>query len=256
MAALSVNINKLATLRNSRGKNNPDLLQWVREIEAVKAPGGATVLGITVHPRPDERHVRFADVRTLASRVRGEFNIEGFPDENWLKLVREVNPHQATLVPDPPHALTSDAGFYVTTQAPLIEAALASVRLPGQQRPTRVSVFIDPKNWSRQDAQILSELGVERIELYTEAYANAKPGADRIKQLKIYKEAAVIAKEFGLGVNAGHDMSLENLPDFVTGIPEVSEVSIGHALICDALRWGMEATVLKYLNILNSLSPR
>lgn len=237
MTKLSVNINKLATLRNARGKNNPDILAWARAIEDMG------VHGVTVHPRPDERHIRFVDVRDLSTVVRGEFNIEGYPDEQWLELVESVKPAQATLVPDPPDAITSNAGFNIAESRSFLEKAAS--RLKGLK--TRISVFVDPYDFSQEDAKILSELGVHRIELYTENFAEnfeSFAGGDVIAR---YVQAATFARNAGLGVNAGHDLTSENLPILVTAIPWIDEVSIGHALICDALELGMKETVRRYL---------
>lgn len=244
MTKLSVNINKLATLRNSRGKNNPDIVAWAREIEDYG------VHGITVHPRPDERHIRFQDVRDLSGLVRGEFNIEGYPDENWVALVEEAAPDQATLVPDPPNALTSNAGFKVSESygflAKVVER-MTRIRSKRRGVAVRTSVFIDPYSFSEDDAATLRDIGVNRIELYTEKFADAygTPGIDEI--LSVYKTAAEIARDADLGVNAGHDLTYENLPTLLKAIPWVAEVSIGHALICDALKFGMKESVSRYL---------
>ncbi len=244
MTKLSVNINKLATLRNSRGGNNPDLVAWAREIEDLG------VAGITVHPRPDERHIRFQDVRELSNLVRGEFNIEGYPDEKWLALVEEVAPDQATLVPDPPEALTSNAGFKVSESygflAKVVER-MTRVRSKRRGVAVRTSVFIDPYLFSEDDAATLRDIGVNRIELYTEKFAHACGTSDLADVLKVYKTAAEIARDADLGVNAGHDLTYENLPILLKAVPWVAEVSIGHALICDALRFGMKETVSRYL---------
>ncbi|HRK09094.1 MAG TPA: pyridoxine 5'-phosphate synthase [Pseudobdellovibrionaceae bacterium] len=242
MTHLSVNINKLATLRNSRGKNNPDLAAWVPQIEA------HGVHGITVHPRPDERHIRYQDVRDLRGLVRGEFNIEGYPDEAWLKLVDEVRPHQATLVPDPPHALTSDAGWQVQSQAALLESVVKRLK----KHTLRVSLFVDPQTFSAEDARLARELGVDRVELYTEAFAEAHGHRQQqptrlSEQIRAYRGAADLALAWGMGINAGHDLNLENLPTLIDNIPEIQEVSIGHALICDALNYGMSETLRRYL---------
>lgn len=238
MTKLSVNVNKLATLRNARGKNNPDVLSWAQDIEAMGAHG------ITVHPRPDGRHIRFSDVRALKSVVRGEFNIEGFPDEDWLKLVEEVSPHQATLVPDPPDAITSNAGFIVRDAKDLLQ------NVARRLSKTRLSVFIDPAQFSKMDAKILKEIGIHRIELYTEAFAENFKGPDSVDVISSYIEAAKVAREAGLGINAGHDLTSENLRVLVRHIPWVDEVSIGHALVCDALRVGMASAVKMYLDAL------
>lgn len=246
MTHLSVNINKLATLRNSRGKNNPDLAAWVPQIEA------HGVHGITVHPRPDERHIRYQDVRDLRGLVRGEFNIEGYPDEAWLKLVDEVRPHQATLVPDPPHALTSDAGWQVQAQAAVLDSVVKRLK----KQSLRVSLFVDPRTFSAEDARLARELGVDRVELYTEAFAEAyanqkhNPTQNQTRlagQVQAYRSAADLALACGMGINAGHDLNLENLPTLIGNIPEIQEVSIGHALICDALNYGMSETLRRYL---------
>lgn len=241
MTKLSVNVNKLATLRNSRGKNNPDVLKWASRIESYGAHG------ITVHPRPDGRHIRFDDVRRLKPLVRGEFNIEGYPDDEWLKLVLEVRPTQATLVPDPPEALTSNAGFDVSRSQEFL------ARVVQKLASIRVSVFIDPLQFTSSDAENLKKMGVARIELYTERFAEAWDGnaPQKTKVLEGYRQAAEIAQNAGLGVNAGHDLNLMNLGPFVKGVGNVQEVSIGHALICDALEFGMEPTVKRYINTLS-----
>ncbi|MBN8541548.1 MAG: pyridoxine 5'-phosphate synthase [Deltaproteobacteria bacterium] len=236
MTKLSVNINKLATLRNSRGKNNPDVVTWAREIETLGAHG------ITVHPRPDGRHIRFQDVYDLKPVVRGEFNIEGYPDAEWVRMVLEISPHQATLVPDPPEALTSNAGFDVSKSAGLLEKVVHELKSGASE--IRVSVFIDPRVFSTSDAKKLKSLGADRIELYTERFAEDPSCIDE------YVGAARLALDAGLGLNAGHDLTSENLPILVSAIPRLAEVSIGHALICDALRWGMGETIAKYLNAL------
>ncbi len=254
MTKLSVNINKLATLRNARGKNNPDVVKYAQTIE------GFGVHGITVHPRPDERHIRFSDVRELAGLVQGEFNIEGYPDEAWLKLVEDVAPHQATLVPDPPDAITSNAGFDVKSSREFL--ASVSQRLAKvKKRSIRISVFVDPKNFSKEDAKILRDIGVHRIELYTESFADAfieasRRGGEASKDPDLrlvvasYRNAAEWARLEGLGINAGHDLTYENLKILVHEIPWIDEVSIGHALICDALEFGMKESVRLYLTSL------
>ncbi len=235
MTKLSVNVNKLATLRNARGKNNPDVLAWSVEIEKLGAHG------ITVHPRPDGRHIRFSDVRALRPLVRGEFNVEGFPDEAWIKLVEEVKPDQATLVPDPPEAITSNAGFKVQASRRLLEDVVR--RLP----KIRISVFIDPAHFSESDAKILKEIGVHRIELYTESFAENFDGPKSAEVIASYVQAARFAQAAGLGVNAGHDLTAENLPVLIRHIPWIDEVSIGHALVCDALKVGFSAAIERYL---------
>lgn len=243
---LSVNVNKLATLRNARGGNNPDVLNWSIAIEKLG------VHGITVHPRPDERHIRFQDVRDIAKCVQGEFNIEGYPDEKWLSLVESVGPDQATLVPDPPDAITSNAGFNVGESKGLLSAVcqrLSKVKTK-RGRAIRISVFIDPYNFSEADARDLKSIGVDRIELYTEKFANHFNKPDGVTVIAKYREAAEVARENGLGINAGHDLTTENLGVLIAAIPWIDEVSIGHALICDALEFGMKETVRRYLAVL------
>lgn len=245
MTKLSVNVNKLATIRNARGKNNPDVLQWSIKIEKMG------VHGITVHPRPDERHIRFSDVDAISRAVQGEFNIEGYPDEAWLKLVEKAGPDQATLVPDPPDAITSNAGFKVNASRELLKAVIARLgKVPVKRRPEsriRISVFIDPYDFTEQDAEILREIGCDRIELYTEKFAEHYDKSDSNEVIAVYKRAAEIARAKGLGINAGHDLTIENLRVLVRAIPWIDEVSIGHALICDALEFGMAETIQKYL---------
>lgn len=240
MTKLSVNVNKLATLRNARGGNNPDVLAWSIAIEKMG------VHGITVHPRPDERHIRFSDVREIAKHVVGEFNIEGYPDEAWIKLVREVSPDQATLVPDPPDAITSNAGFKVSAARDFLANVCA--KLSG----IRISVFIDPYDFSETDASTLRSIGVDRIELYTEKFANHFDKSDAKEVTTIYVRAAQLAREVGLGVNAGHDLTYLNLPLLIKAIPWIDEVSIGHALVCDALELGMHESVRRYLAALTN----
>ncbi len=235
MTKLSVNVNKLATLRNARGGNNPDVSAWSVAIEKMG------VHGITVHPRPDGRHIRFSDVRDLSEIVVGEFNVEGYPDEAWIALVNEVSPAQATLVPDPPDAITSNAGFDVGKSRDFL--ADVCRKLPG----IRISVFIDPSNFSEADARNLKLIGVHRIELYTEKFATHFDQRDAEEITSIYVRAAELARDVGLGVNAGHDLTAENLPWLLKAIPWIDEVSIGHALICDALENGMKETVRRYL---------
>lgn len=264
---LSVNVNKLATLRNSRGKNNPDVLSWCEKIESVRvtSPNGdlVRVAGITVHPRPDERHIRFRDVEKMRAVVQGELNIEGYPDDRWLSLVKDVQPAQATLVPDPPHALTSDAGFDVSRQYGFLEKSIQTLKRDAPK--VRVSVFIDPKLWSTDDARKLKELGADRIELYTESYAvqcevekyraGQAPSARLLVAVMTYAQASEVAKREGLGVNAGHDLNQHNLRFFLDKVPSILEVSIGHALICDGLEIGLLAAVEKYLQISSGLNP-
>lgn len=233
MTRLSVNINKIATLRNARGGNNPDVIKAAQDCEAFGAQG------ITVHPRPDERHIRYADVLTLRDVVKTEFNIEGYPDERYLKLIREVRPAQATLVPDPPDAITSNAGWDTVTHRTFLEEVVKEVKSMG----VRVSIFVDPVPRMVEGA---AAVGTDRIELYTEPYAR-EFGLNPQVAIKPYAESARIAQSLALGVNAGHDLDLNNLRFLKENIPFLDEVSIGHALICDALYYGLENTIQLYL---------
>lgn len=239
MTALSVNVNKLALLRNSRGRNHPDLLKFAaRFIEL-------GVHGITVHPRPDERHVKRADARALAAFLRDfphvEFNIEGYPSPEFLQLIRETRPHQCTLVPDADNQLTSDHGWNCREQGALLAPILREVKDLG----VRAAVFLDA---DAGQAECAAELGADRIELYTEAYAQAFGTAQQDSVLARYREAAQHAQAAGLGVNAGHDLDLRNLGSFLT-IPGILEVSIGHALTVECIEEGMQRVITRYLDI-------
>ena len=233
MTRLSVNINKIATLRNARGGNIPDVLKVASDIEEFGSEG------ITVHPRPDERHIRYQDVLDLKKIVKNEFNIEGYPSTKFIQLVCEVKPHQVTLVPDPPNAITSNAGWDTITNRVFLSEVIKRFKDAG----IRTSVFIDADNIMIENAV---ETGADRVELYTESYAEGYP-VDREKAIAPFVEAAKTANEVGLGLNAGHDLNLENLRYFVENIPGLLEVSIGHALICDALYYGLENVVRMYL---------
>ena len=233
MTKLSVNINKIATLRNARGGNVPDLLQVAKDIERF---GGQ---GITIHPRPDERHIRYQDARDLKSIVTTEFNIEGNPERKFIDLVLEVKPTQVTLVPDADDAITSNAGWDTITHRERLKDLVATFKSAG----CRVSIFVDPIEAMVEGA---AETGTDRIELYTESYAHDYL-KNREAAIKDYISAAKVAEQVGLGVNAGHDLSLENLRYFKQNIPNLLEVSIGHALICDALYLGLENTIQLYL---------
>ncbi|MEM9672146.1 MAG: pyridoxine 5'-phosphate synthase [Bacteroidota bacterium] len=232
MTKLSVNINKIATLRNARGGNNPDVVQVAQDAEQFGAQG------ITVHPRPDERHIRYSDVMQLKDIVTTEFNIEGYPSERYLQIIEEVRPAQATLVPDLPDVLTSNAGWNTVEQADLLKKIIAKIKGWG----VRTSIFVDPNTEMVEGA---ATVGTDRIELYTEPYAQDYPN-DREKAVAAYVEAANRAKELGLGINAGHDLDLNNLRFLKEQIPYLDEVSIGHALICDALYYGLENTIQLY----------
>jgi pyridoxine 5-phosphate synthase len=236
MTRLSVNINKIATIRNARGGNIPDLLKAAVDIESF---GGQ---GITVHPRPDERHIRYQDVRQLKPLVKTEFNIEGYPSRTFMDLVLEVKPHQVTLVPDPPDALTSNAGWDTVTNKDFLIDVIDEFHKKG----IRVSIFVDTKLTNIEHAAIT---GTDRVELYTEPYA-AQYGEDPEKAIAPFVEAAKLANSLGLELNAGHDLNLENLRYFHENIPYLKEVSIGHALISDAIYFGLEKTIKMYLDLL------
>ncbi len=232
MTRLSVNINKIATLRNARGGNNPDLIQVALDCERFGAQG------ITVHPRPDERHIRYADVLALHEVVTTEFNIEGNPDARFIELIRRVKPAQVTLVPDAPDAITSNAGWDTVRHADHLRALVETFQADG----IRVSIFVDADERMVAGAKAV---GTDRIELYTEPYA-AHYGQDRQTAVSPFVRAAQRAHDLGLGLNAGHDLSLDNLRFFTQQVPGLLEVSIGHALICDALYLGLENTIQLY----------
>jgi pyridoxine 5-phosphate synthase len=230
---LSVNINKIATLRNARGGNNPDLIKVAQDCERFGAEG------ITVHPRPDERHIRYTDVIQLKDIVETEFNIEGYPDERYLKIIREVKPAQATLVPDPPSAITSNAGWDTIKHAAFLKDVIAQIRALN----VRVSLFVDPLPKMIEAA---ANLKAHRVELYTEPYAREYL-VNREVAVKPYIESSNVAHRAGLEVNAGHDLDLHNLKYLKQNLPYLDEVSIGHALISDALYFGLENTIQLYL---------
>lgn len=232
MTQLSVNINKIATLRNARGGNVPDLLQVARDCERFGAQG------ITVHPRPDERHIRYQDVLDLKDVVTTEFNIEGNPTPAFMKLVEQVRPTQVTLVPDAPDALTSSAGWEVDHHRDFLVEILTQLRSWG----IRSSIFVGT---DLQNLDVAASIGTDRIELYTEPYA-AQYLENREQAVAPFVRAARHAQSLGLGINAGHDLSLENLAFFSQSIPQLAEVSIGHALISDALYLGLEETIRRY----------
>ncbi len=233
MTKLSVNINKIATLRNSRGGEIPNVLNVALDCERFGAQG------ITVHPRPDERHIRYNDVLQLKPLLNTEFNIEGYPSTSFIELVTKIKPAQVTLVPDPPEAITSNAGWDTVFHASFLRDVIKEFKNAG----VRVSVFTDPDAAAIEGAAIV---GADRIELYTEAYAR-EYSLDKSKAIEPYKIAAEAAIASGLGINAGHDLSLVNLHYFYQNIPNLLEVSIGHALICDALYYGLENTIQLYL---------
>lgn len=233
MTKLSVNINKVATLRNARGGNVPNVLKVALDCERFGAQG------ITVHPRPDERHIRYSDVRDLAKAVSTEFNIEGNPIRSFIDLVCEVCPTQVTLVPDAPDALTSDAGWEVKSHASFLREVIQEFH----QHAIRVSIFVDTDLRNIEEA---AKVGTDRIELYTEPYASAFEKGQEKEAVVAFVEAAKRAHEVGLEVNAGHDLNRFNLGFFAERVSPLAEVSIGHALISDALYLGLEETIRQY----------
>ena len=232
MTKLSVNINKVATIRNARGGNGPDVCRVALDCERFGAEG------ITVHPRPDERHIRYQDVWDLRPQLTTEFNIEGNPNTEFIKLVKAVKPHQVTLVPDAHDAITSNAGWDTVKHFDFLKEVVADFQSVG----IRVSIFVDTNLVNMEYA---AKTGTDRVELYTEPYATMYP-ENKEKAIAPFVEAAKLARKLGLGLNAGHDLSLENLKYFHTLIPWVDEVSIGHALISDALYFGLENTIKQY----------
>ncbi|WP_165020287.1 pyridoxine 5'-phosphate synthase [Dysgonomonas sp. ZJ279] len=238
MTKLSVNINKIATLRNSRGGNVPDLLKVARDCETFGADG------ITVHPRPDERHIRYKDVFDLQGRIRTEFNIEGYPSTKFMDLVTTIKPTQVTLVPDGPDAITSNAGWDTVKNLDFLRDIIDKLTSAG----IRTSIFVDA---DIKMVEYAAKAGTDRIELYTEPYALNYP-KNKEAAVAPFVEAAKAAKKLGLGVNAGHDLSLENLHFLYKNIPWLDEVSIGHALISEALYIGLEKTIIGYKNCLKN----
>lgn len=232
MTKLSVNVNKIATLRNSRGGDNPNVVQVALDCERFGADG------ITVHPRPDERHIMRKDVIDLSKVLTTEFNVEGYPDDRFMQLIEEIRPAQATLVPDPPHVLTSSAGWDVSKNYSFLTDTIATLKRWG----VRVSIFMET---DIQQIERSADTGTDRIELYTGPYAEhftKNPDA----AIHPYVLAVQKARELGMGINAGHDLSLQNLHHFKKHIPDLAEVSIGHALISDALYFGLENTIQQY----------
>jgi len=237
MTKLSVNINKIALIRNARGANYPNLVKVAMDCEEFGAQG------ITVHPRPDERHVKFADIPALKEVVTTEFNIEGYPSEEFLKMVILHKPHQCTLVPDLPGALTSDNGWDTIKNAVFLKDVVSRLHDAG----VRVSLFIDPVADRLQAAK---ETGTDRIEFYTGPYAHDFQ-INKASAIQSFSQAAAICQTLDLGINAGHDLNLDNLKYFKQNIPELLEVSIGHALVCDALYFGLKNTIQMYLHQLD-----
>ena len=234
MTKLSVNINKIATLRNARGGNVPDLLKVAADIQKFGAQG------ITIHPRPDERHIRYQDARDLKSIVYTEYNIEGNPEPKFIDLVLSIKPTQVTLVPDADDAITSNAGWNTIKH----KDYLSEIVKEFQRNNIRTSIFVDPNLEMIEGAKAI---GTERIELYTEAFAH-EFGLGNLNGIDAYRSAAILANELGLGINAGHDLSLDNIAFFKQNIPNLLEVSIGHALIAEAIYLGLDNVVNMYLN--------
>lgn len=235
MTHLSVNINKIATLRNARGGNAPDLLKVAVDIERFGAQG------ITVHPRPDERHIRYQDARDLTKIVSTEYNIEGNPNPKFIDLVLETKPTQVTLVPDAVDAITSNAGWDTITHKDFLKNIVSVFKGNG----IRTSIFVDANNKMVEGA---AKIGTDRIELYTESYAKAFHADKKEDGIVPFIEAATMANSLGLGINAGHDLSLDNIKYFKDNVPHLLEVSIGHALICESLYFGLDNVINMYLN--------
>ena len=236
MTKLSVNINKIATVRNARGGNNPDVLKVALDCECFGAQG------ITVHPRPDERHIRRSDVYALKPLLATEFNIEGYPNTEFIDLVLKVRPHQVTLVPDAPDQITSNAGWDTQTHLSLLTDLVDTFKNAG----VRTSIFVGT---DLDMIEYAARTGADRVELYTEPYASMYPKNPEAA-VAPFVEAAKVVRKLGLGLNAGHDLNLENLKYIHQQIPWLDEVSIGHALVCDALYWGLEKTIAAYLECL------
>jgi len=237
-AKLSVNINKIATLRNARGGNLPNVLKWAEKIESFGAHG------ITVHPRPDQRHIRYEDVHNLKNIITTELNVEGNPTPRFIQLIEEVKPDQVTLVPDAPEAITSNHGWDCKKHLKKLREYIAHFKSLG----CRTSIFLDP---NEEQIAYAYETKTDRIELYTEFYAKNFL-TNQKEAISDYQQTARKAMEFGLGINAGHDLNLDNLAYFQQNIPNLMEVSIGHALISDALHYGMSNTIKLYLNQLTA----
>jgi len=236
MTKLSVNINKIATIRNARGGTIPNVLQAAINCERFGADG------VTVHPRPDERHITYKDVADIRPIITTEFNIEGFPSESFIELVCSIKPHQVTLVPDPPGALTSNAGWDTIQNMEFLIKVIDRFKKVG----IRTSIFIDT---NLDNISAAADTGTNRVELYTEPYANEFP-LDKNRAIAPFISASEKAREVGLGINAGHDLNLENLSFFSKSIPWINEVSIGHALISDAIYFGLENTIQMYKRLL------
>jgi len=239
LTQLSININKFATLRNARGGNNPDILKVAKDCQRFGAQG------ITVHPRPDQRHIRYNDVFEIKPFIITEFNIEGYPSRSFIDMVLKVQPHQVTLVPDPPDALTSNKGWDTIKNEKFLQEIISEFK----KNNIRTSVFIETDLDLFEPAV---RTGTDRVELYTEEYA-VEFDKKNLSVINKFFQAATLAKNLGLKINAGHDLNLRNLKYFVQQIPFISEVSIGHALVCDALYFGLENTIQMYLRELTGI---
>jgi|TARA_B100000780_G_scaffold120890_1_gene84670 pyridoxine 5-phosphate synthase len=238
MVKLSVNINKIATIRNARGGNNPNLISMAKDIQSFGADG------ITIHPRPDQRHITYHDATILPTVVKKEFNIEGNPIDKFVNLVNEIKPDQVTLVPDSINAITSNSGWDTIKNKYFLKEVISEFKRNG----IRTSIFVDPELKFIEGAK---ETGADRIELYTESYAvNFEKG--NLNEINKYIEASLLANKLNMGVNAGHDLNLQNISHFVSKIPHLNEVSIGHAIICESLYLGIENVINLYLQKINN----
>lgn len=242
MTKLSVNINKVATIRNARGGNTPDVIKVALDCEKFGAEG------ITVHPRPDERHIRFKDVHDLKAKIRTELNVEGYPSQKFIDLITTIRPTQVTLVPDKPDAITSNAGWDTIANQQFLSDLVDTFRAVG----VRTSIFVGT---DLKIIEFAAKTGTDRVELYTEPFADTY-AKNKEKAVAPFVEAAKLVKKLGLGVNAGHDLSLENLNYLYRNIPWLDEVSIGHALISDALYLGLEQTIKAYKNCLKDITEQ
>ena len=238
MVKLSVNVNKIATIRNARGGNNPNLISMAKDIQSFGADG------ITIHPRPDQRHITYHDAITLQTVLKKEFNIEGNPIDKFVNLVTEIKPDQVTLVPDAINAITSNSGWDTIKNKDFLKEVISEFKSNG----IRTSIFVDPELKFIEGAK---EAGAERIELYTESYAvNFEKG--NLNEINKYIEASLLANKLNMGVNAGHDLNIQNISHFVSKIPYLNEVSIGHAIICESLYLGIENVINLYLQKINN----
>ena len=238
MVKLSVNINKIATIRNARGGNNPNLISMAKDIQSFGADG------ITIHPRPDQRHITYHDAITLQTVLKKEFNIEGNPIDKFVNLVNEIKPDQVTLVPDAINDITSNSGWDTIKNKDFLKEVISEFKSNG----IRTSIFVDPELKFIEGAK---EAGAERIELYTESYAvNFQKG--NLNEINKYIEASLLANKLNMGVNAGHDLNIQNISHFVSKIPYLNEVSIGHAIICESLYLGIENVINLYLQKINN----